>query len=350
LAARAGLMSLLGPGIGIEVGDDEIIVTIRPDVLAKPDKGRFRSRMKAVGKNTKIIPDRPDHYGLEARPSYRANDPDRSTICLVHGLNSTADSFVNLIPALESQGFGVVTFNYDYDRGLEDASKEFRREWMQFRRDRGDRRPWAILSHSMGALVGRMYVEGDDYAGDVSDLLMIAPSNQGAAVAKAQRLLSIVAPADRPGQPPTPAMLGGKVVADLVPGSAFLHELNARPRREGVGYHILAGNVGFVTKEARDAIEGRIAASASVSGLIGGLSRWAGGDLAAALDEMSTGTGDGCVSVASTRLDGVKDHEILPCNHVELIRGPLLYPDPGPVACLPWVLKRLPPGKSTAGR
>ncbi len=117
-----------------------------------------------------------------------------------------------------------------------------------------------------------------------------------------------------------------------------------------MSYHILAGNVGFVTREARETIDRQIAASARASGLIGGLSRWAGDDLAAALDEMSSGTGDGCVSVASTRLDGVTDHQVLPCNHVELIRGPLLYPDPGPVTCLPWVVKRLAPGKAKAGR
>ena len=52
-------------------------------------------------------------------------------------------------------------------------------------------------------------------------------------------------------------------------------------------------------------------------------------------------TGDGVVAVASTRLEGVDDHRVIESNHVELIRGPLLYPDPGPVACLPFVLERL---------
>ncbi|MBV8270628.1 MAG: hypothetical protein JO252_30230, partial [Planctomycetaceae bacterium] len=48
-----------------------------------------------------------------------------------------------------------------------------------------------------------------------------------------------------------------------------------------------------------------------------------------------------CVSVARTRLEGVADHVTIHANHAELIRAPLLYPDPGPVACMPHVLRWL---------
>ena len=74
------------------------------------------------------------------------------------------------------------------------------------------------------------------------------------------------------------------------------------------------------------------------SGLLGGLARLAASNLPAQLDEITEGTGDGCLAVASTRLDGVEDHVVLHANHLELIRAPLLYPDPGPVVSMPFIL------------
>jgi hypothetical protein len=46
--------------------------------------------------------------------------------------------------------------------------------------------------------------------------------------------------------------------------------------------------------------------------------------------------------VARTKLAGVDDHVVMHANHAELIRAPLLYPDPGPVACMPYLLRWLP--------
>jgi hypothetical protein len=75
--------------------------------------------------------------------------------------------------------------------------------------------------------------------------------------------------------------------------------------------------------------------------LLGGLTRLAASNRPAQLDEITDGIGDGCVSVASTRLAGVDEPSILPVNHLELIRAPLLFPDKGPVACMPIVLRWL---------
>ena len=73
-------------------------------------------------------------------------------------------------------------------------------------------------------------------------------------------------------------------------------------------------------------------------------------DLPELLDELTDGTGDGCVSVERTRLDGVADHVTIHANHAELIRAPLLFPDPGPVACMPYVLRWLKEDRERNGR
>ncbi len=75
--------------------------------------------------------------------------------------------------------------------------------------------------------------------------------------------------------------------------------------------------------------------------MLGGIGRLVASGVSASLDEITDGLGDGCVSVASTRLDGVGDHRILHANHLELIRAPLLFPDPGPVASMPDLLRWL---------
>jgi hypothetical protein len=127
----------------------------------------------------------------------------------------------------------------------------------------------------------------------------------------------------------------------MTPGSAFLRDLNRRPRRDGVAYHILAGDVGFLDRAARRRIEAQVALLGGVRGVLGGMARAASDDLTEGLDELTDGTGDGFITVERTKLDGVSDHVTIHANHLELIRAPLLYPDPGPVACLPHVLRWL---------
>lgn len=348
-AARALLAQALGPGVSIDVGEDEAVVAIEPRAMRRPGRPRLRARMQDSRRQSRLVSDPPPAYGLFARDSYRPNDPDRPTVCLVHGINSTSDSFRHLIAALEAEGFGVVACEYPYDRDLDLTAEAFARDWRALREARGERRPWSIVTHSMGALVARSYVEGDQYGGDVDHLILIGPTNGGAAVAKVQPLLQVVYGLQAARRKQAGTMGGlkeglGAAAEDLAPGSSFLEALNRRGRRAGVGYHILAGDAGFLTRADRQKVEARLAAAGRAGGLVGGISRVAAVGCAAALDEMTEGTGDGCVAVASTRLEGVTDQEVVAANHVELIRGPLLYPDPGPIACLPFVLKRLRPG------
>lgn len=285
---------------------------------------------------------------FRARASYRPNDPQRPTICLVHGMNSSSGSFVHMVPKLEEAGFGVVLYDYPFNRDLDRLAPAFTVDWRAFRAKLGEQRPWAILTHSMGALLARAYVEGGAYGGDVTDLVMIAPPNDGSAVARAQTLLQIVEAAQAAGGAKAPGRVSfaeglGAAADDLLPGSPFLKALNARPRREGVRYSILAGDRGFLTAEDRQRVEARLGLVTRSSKLLAGLSRLAAGDVTRPLDELTDGTGDGCVALSSTRLPGVADHEILHVDHVTLIRGPLFYPDPGPIAGMDFVLKRLRP-------
>lgn len=348
--SRKLLEDTLGPEVRISVTRRTLVATIDPVLLTPGRRGDWEQRVRDLAARAEREARRRQNYGMHALASYRPNDPSRPTVCLVHGVNSSSGGFVHMIRPLEEAGFGVVVYDYPFNRSLEDSCRRFARDWAAFRRDRRETRPWAVVAHSMGCLVARDYVEGPSYAGNVSSLIMVAPVNQGSHLAKTQTLLQLIngiqAVGDRKASDAL-AHLGdglGEAADDMLPGSAFLKALNARPRRAGVAYHILAGDVGLLPAPARRQIDTQLAVARRQGGVLGGLVRLAGGSpevLADRLDELTDGRGDGCVSVARTKLTGVSDHVVIHANHAELIRAPLLYPDPGPVACMPFLLRRL---------
>jgi pimeloyl-ACP methyl ester carboxylesterase len=309
-------------------------------------RAEWTGRLETLAERAERQVERRALYGFHARDSYRPNDPEHPTVVLIHGLNSTSAVFRHMTPLLEDAGFGVLLYDYRDNQDLGRSAEEFVEDWKAFREIHEDRRPWAVVTHSMGGLLARFYVEGDAYQGDVNDLVMIAPPNGGAAVAKMQALLQFLRgiKAIDTGQAVALSAIEDGIGAsadDLIPSSAFLKELNRHGRREGVEYHILAGDVGFLSREQRKTVEARIRTATKAGGLFGRVTRLALGDLRSPLDELTDGSGDGCVSLESSQLEGVDDYEVVHANHISLIRAPLMFPEPGPVAGMPFVLDRL---------
>jgi pimeloyl-ACP methyl ester carboxylesterase len=333
------------------------VITIDRELLAPDRLPEWQRRLDDLAARAEREVKRRMSYGMMPRSSYRPDDPGRPTVCLVHGLNSSSRGFVHMVGPLEEAGYGVLVFDYPCNRPLEESCARFRRDWQEFRRAHGETRPWAIVSHSMGALVARGLVEDPSVpAAQISTLIMISPVNQGSSLARAQALrqwlegLQALRGGRRVHADPL-AYLGdglGEAAADILPGSTFLTALNARPRRAGVAYHILAGDTGFLPLEARQRIEGQLVALRQQGGFLAGLGKLVSRDVLAQLDELCDGTGDGAVTVERTQLDGVVDHVTIHANHAELIRAPLFFPDPGPVVSMPYILRWLkapvPPG------
>ncbi len=344
---RSLLADSLGDDVGLTFRPGEVVAEIAPEALAPARLPKLRARLVDLAEKAGQAAKRREAFGMHALPSYRPNDPARPTVCLVHGLNSSSTVFRHWIKPLEDAGFGVVVYDFPFNRDLHRTAPAFGRDWSEFRRKAGEARPWAVVAHSMGSLLARRYVEGaEGYGEDVSHLILLAPVNQGSGLAKGQALLQLVQGMQAVRDRKATAMVHladglGEAADDLLPESDFLKEINARPRRAGVGYHILAGDHGFLTPGSRRRIELQVSSARVAGGLFGGLARLAGGDLSERLDALTDGLGDGCVSVAATRLDGVDDHRTLHVNHLELIRAPLLFPEPGPVAGLPFVLECL---------
>ena len=348
---RRLLEQSLGEGTRISVDNDRVKIKIAPATVEER-----KERIKELARQADLEAKRQSQYGMHALKSYRPNDASRPTICLVHGMNSSSYGFVHMIKPLEEAGFGIVVFDYRFNRALRETCDQFARDWKAFRAKVGETRDWALIGHSMGCLVARDYVEGPKFADDVSTLIMLAPVNQGSSLAKTQTLLQWLDGVKVTGGRRASEALAkigdglGEAANDITPGSAFLKELNAMPRRKGVDYHILAGNRGLISAEARDQIDAQLAQTKRKVGILANLTRFVISDeLLGGLDEISDGTGDACVSVERTKLKGVDDHVTIRANHAELIRAPLLFSEPGPVPCLPQILKWLKvPAKSTA--
>jgi len=344
---RTLLSDSLGDDVALTFRPAEVVAEIAPEALTPARLPKLRARLVDLAEKAGQAAKRRESFGMHALKSYRPNDPARPTVCLVHGMNSTSTVFRHWFKPLEEAGFGVVVYDFPYNRDLHRTAPAFGRDWSEFRKKAGEARPWAVVAHSMGSLLARQYVEGaEGYGDDVSELIFLAPVNQGSGLAKGQALLQLVqgmqAVRDRKATAMARLADGlGEAADDLLPGSDFLKEINARPRRAGVGYHILAGDRGFLTPAARRRIELQVGSAKVAGGLFGGLARLAGGDLSERLDALTDGLGDGAVSVAATRLEGVADHRTIHANHLELIRAPLLFPEPGPVAGLPFVLECL---------
>lgn len=348
---RKLLSDSLGPEVRLDTSDKQLSATIDPSMLAATRKVEWDGRVRSLAAQAAKEARRRQSYGMHALKSYRPNDPGRPTVCLVHGVNSSSYGFVHMIRPLEEAGYGIVVYDFAYNRSLEDSSRRFARDWAAFRLQWGEKSPWSIVGHSMGCLISREYVEGPEYRDDVAALILVAPVNQGSHLAKTQTLLQLVNSLQAVGggrQSDALAHLGdglGEAADDMLPGSKFLRALNARPRRERVAYHTLAGDTGIIPAATRRQIDSQLEIARRQGGVLGSLVRLGGGSpaiLSDRLDELTDGAGDGCVSVARTKLPGVSDHVVIHANHAELIRAPLLYPDPGPVACMPYLLRWLP--------
>lgn len=342
------LAESLGPEVTIEFRARSLVFSIDDAILSPERRGEWAARLQKLATTAGEAARRKHSYGMRALNCYRPNDPARPTLCLVHGLNSSSGGFVHMVPQLEAAGYGVVVYDYPFNRPLADSCAGFARDWAAFRRQARDDRPWAIVAHSMGGLVARSLIENDQsWAGDVSSLILIAPVNQGSHLSRVQTAYQLVNGLKAiNGKNATKAMLSlsdglGHAAQDLLPGSAFLKTVNARPRRREVVYHIVAGDSGFLTRQARRQLDERIGLVTRNSGIFGQLTRAATSDLPQLLDELTDGTGDGCVAVDRTRLEDVTDHVTIHANHAELIRAPVFYADPGPVACMPYVIRWL---------
>jgi len=253
---------------------------------------------------------------------------DRNLIVLIHGLNSDPAKVDALLAAARADRFPCAVLSYPNDQPIDDSAKLLSRELSRLAKDH-PRRGVSLVTHSMGGLVARAAIEDPKLdPGNVRQLIMVAPPNHGSALARFAFGLELnehVAEDRRKIEVNTflAAVEDGLAEAarDLRPDSPFLRTLNARARNPNVRYTIFLGTAAPLT----DADLARLRRTAAAAGK---RNRWVQffGPRAQIwledLDETVGGKGDGVVSLARGRLEGVQDTVVLHFSHTSVLRTP----------------------------
>ena len=232
-----------------------------------------------------------------------------------------------MIELLRREGRQAAIFTYPSDQPIAESAAFFATK-MTVLRKAFPAAEFNLLGYSMGGLVCRAYVEGDDYAGAVERLILVGTPNTGSAWSRVRYALELQEHyrlwRDDPRWRPTWMITDGLGEAgrDLRPGSRFLRELNARPRREGVKYTIVCGDQSPMRRKEAElldrtaaAVPGRAADWWGVRQIRQGLIHQAN----RAHNQPSAG--DGAVSIERARLDGVADTVIVHADHARLYLG-----------------------------
>lgn len=296
-------------------------------------------------------------YGLhryELNPNLRnVADPAEESVVLIHGLDDPEKVWMNLAPALAQEGFDVWKMQYPNDQPIRDSARLFF-ERLKIFRELGAKRIM-IVAHSMGGLVSREaltnpefdYIEKarNEEVPEVVELIMVGTPNHGSEFARFRVFTEFREQWIRAGRGEGHWLRGildgvGEAKIDLLPGSQFLTQLNARPHPEGVRMSIISGIATPLDDEKIAEFITSIREKLPVN------THSALKSLETALRSATHGLGDGLVTVSSTRLDGVP-HQTVHGTHLSMIRNYVKSSERVPPA-VPIIVDQLKPWKSLA--
>lgn len=258
-------------------------------------------------------------------------------VLLVHGLDEEGAIWDDLAPALREAGYAVVKFDYANDQAIA-RSGEAMGAAMHDLAGRGVGRV-DLVCHSMGGLVARdvltreAFYAGDACGGDgknghpalpaVDRFIMFGTPNAGSSWAHLEPLTeareTVLRWYDDPSHDPR-QFLGfladgrGEAATDLLPGSAFLKDLNARPLPRHVAITTVVAEIEPQDRPVAPWLTGWRRVNEAV-----GEERMMAVD--GALHRASAELGDGVVPVSSAELPGVMDCVHICASH----RGMLVY-------------------------
>ena len=334
----AALNEALGDGCRVKLKRDAVHVRIDTKKLPKDcDAAKRAVRMFAAAEASEAAAaqGKSFHYGLSLPAPL---DPPRPVVLLVHGVDSRSSMWGSMSDLLRESGYQVATFGYPADGPIAESAALFARHFAEFRKAYPDTQV-DVVSHSMGGLVVRAYVEGPAYAGGIDRLILCGTPNAGSKWARYRLALELNEhyrlwredPNWKPVWMVTDGL--GEAGRDLKPGSKFLKELNSRPRRDGVRYTVIAGNHHAAASVCADWWEcsADTLIPRRVSGWWG--LRHAKAKMYAEAREKrgQAGDSDGPVKVESAKLAGVSDVVIVPADHASLCmaagkEGPVAWP------------------------
>jgi pimeloyl-ACP methyl ester carboxylesterase len=261
------------------------------------------------------------------REAHRGAAADRKSVVLVHGLDDPGQVWQNLAPELVKEDFNVWLMHYPNDQPIVESARLFFDELQPLKQNGIDR--ISIVAHSMGGLVSREMLTRPEIGYNASsknrrvpevlELIMVGTPNHGSQLARLRVFTELRDQWVRLTKGEANWLAGildgaGEAKIDLLPGSHFLTELNARPHPEGVDMLIIAG----VTSPWNET---------DINRWVSDLRQKVSEDRQEWVDELgknmialTRGLGDGLVTVESTRLAGVP-HRTVDGTHLSMIRN-----------------------------
>jgi pimeloyl-ACP methyl ester carboxylesterase len=251
-------------------------------------------------------------------------------VLLIHGLDEPGDIWMDLAPALVEAGYPVLRFDYPNDQRVHDSALMLL-DALRRAHDAG-LRDITIIAHSMGGLVSFDALTRDDgYAGDfaaheglprVTRFIAVGVPWEGSPWARYRALAEIREQVTRmvleESWDPRPALDyrrdgSGQAGPDLMPGSALITELQARPWPEGLPITTLVGHISRPDPAGLDQL-------ADSKLLLEMLGQEKLDSLLADLGQAAADLGDGVVSVNSAGARATDDLHTFKVNHRALIR------------------------------
>ncbi len=244
-------------------------------------------------------------------------------VVLVHGLDEPGGIWDQLAPALVRAGHRVIRFEYANDQAIARSATSLLDSFGALTA-RGVKTV-DFVCHSMGGLVVRDAITRQEFGEKgitVDRLITIGTPHGGSPWARLRAVSEIREQVQRwiesddldPGR-----LLGfardgvGQAGRDLLPGSDFLVELDARTLPEGVRVTCIVGRI-----TTHDGVQaGAALAGGALKALVGTDDALA---IMEAIDRLGRELGDGVVPMSSAVLDGVDDVVILEANHRSMVR------------------------------
>jgi pimeloyl-ACP methyl ester carboxylesterase len=315
----------LGEGLRVTLSPDVLVLLVDPDKLPRNcDAARRAVRVFTAIEAPQATAALEKHYGLRLPATI---DPRRPLVVLIHGLDSDSDMWGSLAGLLAHDDRQVATFGYPSDGPIDEDADRLAASLFSLRQSYPGLRI-DLIAHSMGGLVAREYVEGADYHGGVDRLIMLGTPNGGSGWARWRWMLGVEQQYHLWRTCPDWSFSWiitdglGEAGGELTPGSKFLKGLNARPRRTGVRYTIVAGNQCPVSEVGADCL-------ARTSGWVPARAThwWGFRQCKAKLDRRAsqlrqrTADSDGPVTLKSAALTGVGDFVVVHADHMALACG-----------------------------
>ena len=297
---------------------------------AEEREARTRLRKALLDEYPEAVRELKAHYGIKPftpKAEQMADRLSRSTVVLVHGLDDPGKVWMNLAPALESEGHAVWILTYPNDQPLVESSRFFKAQLQNGALSK--KKGITIVAHSMGGLVTRDMLTDPalGYAEQVENgmlppverLIMVATPNHGSELARFRGFIEFRDQLSSFLKDDYHWLQGivdgaGEAGIDLLPDSDFLEVLNSRPHPAGVRMQVIAGVMSPRDREEIMAMARRLEEK------LPDAAREAVRELSENLIALLEQVGDGLVSVASARLQGVPLQTVAG-THLSIIRN-----------------------------